>query len=66
MKKVMFALAIAGMFSFAACNNNNEAEAVEDTVIEAVEEIVEDTMAVEGMAEEAVEAVENAEEVAEN
>lgn len=61
MKKVMFALAIAGMFSFAACNNNNEAEAVEDTVIEAVEEIVEDTMAVEGMAEEAVEAVENAE-----
>ncbi len=66
MKKVMFALAIAGMFSFAACNNNNEAEAVEDTVIEAVEEIVEDTMAVEGMAEEAVEAVENAEAVAEN
>ena len=66
MKKVMFALAIAGMFSFAACNNNNEAEAVEDTVIEAVEEIVEDTMAVEGMAEEAVEVVENAEAVAEN
>lgn len=39
MKKVMFLMAVAGMFAFAACNNNNEAE-VEDT--NAVEEMVEE------------------------
>ena len=27
MKKVMFLLAVAGMFAFAACNNNKTAEA---------------------------------------
>lgn len=31
MKKVMFALAIAGMFSFAACNNNAEEATTGDT-----------------------------------
>ena len=40
MKKVLFALAIAGMFGFAACNNNNatEEEATVDTMatVEAV------------------------------
>ena len=52
----MFALAIAGMFSFAACNNNAEEAPVEDTVAaEQVEEVAEetaDTTAVEAMAEE--------------
>ena len=32
MKKVLFALAIAGMFGFAACNNNNNATEEEATV----------------------------------
>ena len=27
MKKVMFLMAVAGMFAFAACNNNKTAEA---------------------------------------
>lgn len=39
MKKVLFALAIAGMFGFAACNNNaTEEEATVDTMatVEAV------------------------------
>lgn len=56
MKKVMFALAIAGMFSFAACNNNAAEAVVEDTIVEeAIEEVVEDS-AVENAAEETVEA----------
>ena len=57
MKKVLFTLAIAGMFGFVACNNNKPAE-------EAVEEPIEN---VEAIAEENAEAVENAvEEVVEN
>lgn len=40
MKKVMFLMAVAGMFAFAACNNNTEAE-VEDTNA-ACEEMVEE------------------------
>ena len=60
MKKVMFALAIAGMISFAACNNAANEEEVVDTVAteEVVEEVVAeevvDTTAVEAVAEEAV------------
>ena len=60
MKKVLFALAIAGMFGFVACNNNKAAEEpVEDTtVIEAVvEEPVVDSNAVENAVEEVIEAV---------
>ncbi|MBQ6068869.1 MAG: hypothetical protein IJK84_05140 [Bacteroidales bacterium] len=57
MKKVMFFMAVAGMFAFAACNNNNATEEVIDTL--PAEEIVEeptcDTL-VEAAAEEAVEA----------
>ena len=50
MKKVLFALAIAGMFGFAACKNNKTEEpvveeATDETVENAVEEIV-DSMAV--------------------
>lgn len=56
MKKVMFALAIAGMFSFAACNNNKEAEEVVDTLatetVEEATEAVADTTVAEEMAEE--------------
>ena len=56
MKKVFFALAIAGMFGFAACNNNKAAEeTVDTTAIEAVAEEtaeVADTTAVEGAVEE--------------
>lgn len=60
MKKVMFALAIAGMFSFVACNNaaNNE-EVIDSTVAEevveevAAEEVVTDTT-IEAVAEEEV------------
>lgn len=61
MKKVMFLMAVAGMFAFAACNNTPAQEEVIDTP--AVEEMVEETvatvdsMAVEAVAEEAVEAV---------
>ena len=57
MKKVLFALAIAGMFGFVACNNNKAAEEpVEDTtVIEAVEEVVADSNAIENAVEEVVE-----------
>lgn len=55
MKKVFFALAVAGMFGFAACGNNNTE--VEDTTameeaVEATEEVV-DTNAVEATVEEA-------------
>ena len=60
MKKVFFAFAIAGMFGFVACNNNNNAEENTDTMPEmemvdttaAVEAPV-DTTAVEGAVEEA-------------
>jgi hypothetical protein len=67
MKKVFFAFAIAGMFGFAACNNNNTP--AEDTTAQAaVEELVAepemtDSTAVEGMVEEV--AAEAAETVAE-
>ena len=56
MKKVLFALAIAGMFGFVACNNNKAVEEpVEDTtVIEAVVEEVADSTTVEGMVEEVI------------
>ena len=47
MKKVMFLLAVAGMFSFAACNNN-AAEAP------AEEAVVEETVAEEAVVEEEV------------
>jgi hypothetical protein len=55
MKKVMFFMAVAGMFAFAACNNNTTTEEVMDTL--PAEEIVEETpvdtlAAVEAAAEE--------------
>ncbi|MCQ2295479.1 MAG: hypothetical protein MJZ67_07480 [Bacteroidales bacterium] len=53
MKKVMFLMAVAGMFAFAACNNTPAEEEVIDTV--ATEEMVEET--VDTTAAEAVEAV---------
>lgn len=60
MKKVLFAMAIAGMFGFAACNNNKAAEEpiAEDTtvVMEAAEEVA-DSLTVETPAEEAAETV---------
>lgn len=60
MKKVLFAMAIAGMFGFAACNSNKNNEEVADTMeatetVEAVENAVEeivDSAAVEAVAEE--------------
>jgi hypothetical protein len=54
MKKVMFLMAVAGMFAFAACNNTPAEEAVVDTP--AVEEMVEETPVVDSTAVEAVEA----------
>jgi hypothetical protein len=56
MKKVLFALAIAGMFGFVACNNNKAAEEpVEDTtVVEAVVEEVADSTTIENAVEEVV------------
>lgn len=42
MKKVMFALAVAGMFAFAACNNNTE-EATADTTAQEMEQVEENT-----------------------
>lgn len=62
MKKVIFALAIAGMFGFAACSSNTENtdSTADTTAVEvaapAVEEIA-DTTAVEAVAEEVVEEV---------
>ena len=61
MKKVMFLMAVAGMFAFAACNNNAETETT-DTLAEATEQVIEETAevvdsaaaAVEGAVEEAV------------
>ena len=60
MKKVLFMMAIAGMFGFAACNNNTTAEpaAEEATPIEAVAE--ESTEPVENAVEEVVEGAEEA------
>ena len=57
MKKVLFALAIAGMFGFVACNNNKAAEEpVEDTtVVEAVVEEVADSTTIENAVEEVIE-----------
>lgn len=55
MKKVMFLMAVAGMFAFAACNNTPAEEAVVDSP--AVEEMVEETPDVDSTAVEAVEAV---------
>lgn len=56
MKKVLFALAIAGMFGFVACNNNKAAEEVVDTtVMECVAEEVADSTTIENAVEEIVE-----------
>ncbi len=56
MKKVMFLMAVAGMFAFAACNNTPaESETIDTAAV--VEEMVEEPIvdsAVETMAEEAV------------
>ena len=54
MKKVMFLMAVAGMFAFAACNNTPAVEETIDTpaVEEMVEETVVDTAAVEAVVEE--------------
>ncbi len=59
MKKVFFAFAIAGMFGFAACNNNNATEENTDTMPVVVEtpdttnvEAAADSNAVENAAEE--------------
>ncbi|MCR5445376.1 MAG: hypothetical protein K6E96_06830 [Bacteroidales bacterium] len=58
MKKVVFALAIAGMFGFVACNGKKAEEPVQDTmVVEAAaccEEQVADSTTVENMVEEVV------------
>ena len=56
MKKVLFALAIAGMFGFVACNNNKAVEEpVEDTTIEAIVEEVADSTTIENAVEEVIE-----------
>lgn len=39
MKKVMFVLAVAGMFAFAACNNQNAEAPAEDTTAAQTEEV---------------------------
>ncbi len=57
MKKVFFAFAIAGMFGFAACSNNNTA-AEDTTAMETVE------AAATEMTEEATEATETLEDAA--
>ncbi len=45
MKKVLFAMAIAGMFGFAACKNNKTEEpVVEEPAMEAVEEATDETV----------------------
>jgi hypothetical protein len=59
MKKVMFLMAVAGMFAFAACNNAPATEEVADTNVvetEVVEETI-DTNAVEAPVEETTETV---------
>lgn len=60
MKKVFFLLAVAGMFSFAACNNNAEApveEAPVEEIVEAPVEEMTDSTAVEAPVEAAQEVV---------
>lgn len=56
MKKVMFLMAVAGMFAFAACNNTPAEEEIVDSpaVEEMVEEAPADTMPADTMATEAV------------
>jgi len=57
MKKVMFLMAVAGMFAFAACNNNATEETVDTLATEQVVEeapVVDTTVAVEAQAEEVV------------
>ena len=44
MKKVMFLMAVAGMFAFAACNNNTPAEEEVMDTNAIVEEMVEETI----------------------
>lgn len=56
MKKVMFVLAVAGMFAFAACNNNAE-EAPVDTMAQDMEQVQEPA---EDIVDSAIDAVENA------
>lgn len=65
MKKVMFLLAVAGMFAFASCNNAAEAPAEEaaatETVVEeapAAEEATIDSTVVDGVATEEAAATE--------
>ncbi len=53
MKKVFFAFAIAGMFGFAACGNNNTA-AEDTTAVEPVEQVAEETEVMDSTAVEAV------------
>lgn len=54
----MILLAVAGMFSFAACNNNATEEPAMDSIVAeetVAEEVAADsTIAVEGVAEEAI------------
>ncbi len=64
MKKVMFLMAVAGMFAFAACNNNAKTteeapveDAIENVEVAADETAQECTEAVENAAEEATDAV---------
>ena len=52
MKKVLFAMAIAGMFSFVACNNNAAVEEAEPVAEEMVVEETVDTTVVENAVEE--------------
>ncbi len=59
MKKVMFVLAVAGMFAFAACNNNAAPAEEENVEQEAVEAPVD-----ENATEEATDAEVNTEDVA--
>ena len=57
MKKVLFAMAIAGMFSFVACNNNAPAEELVDTIVPVdtvVEEVIDTTPVEEVVVEEPV------------
>lgn len=60
MKKVLFAMAIAGMFGFAACNNTKNAEEpATDSTVETVAtecEMAADSLTVEGAATECAEA----------
>ena len=67
MKKVLFLLAVAGMFSFAACKNNTEAPAAEEPTVEesidaAINELTDSlAVAIEDAAQEATEATQAAE-----